>query len=356
MTSREIFKRIMNYQPVSRIPLMVIDPFESLTVDKWRNQGLPTGVAPCDYLNMDIPPDFWVNLGPIPAFETTRISENATEYVELDGMGCTVKRLQEAPDMYYGIIDHPVKSADDWEKYKKRLDAATPGRHYPDMEKMVEVVNKSEVPVGLSLYPWFFRFSFYLMGMERFLTAFYDMPELIHNIFSYYADFTLEIIRPILNRVKFDFACYSEDLAYRTAPHISPDIYKKFWLPYQDPITAEMKRAGIEIISMYTSGNCEAILPLLMEHGINCTWPCERNANMDPIKLRAKYGKELRLVGGVGHTSLSKGPAAIDEEIDRLIPLIREGGFIPLIDDMVPPEVSFENYKYAIEKMRAIQM
>ncbi len=132
--------------------------------------------------------------------------------------------------------------------------------------------------------------------------------------------------------------------------------FKRFWLPYQDPITAELEKAGIEIISMYTSGNCEAILPLLMEHGINCTWPCERNSNMDPIRLRAKYGKKLRLVGGVGHTSLSKGADAIDEEIERLIPLIRERGFIPLIDDMVPPEVPFENYKYAIEKLRSIRL
>jgi len=32
----------------------------------------------------------------------------------------------------------------------------------------------------------------------------------------------LETIRPLLGRARFDWACFTEDLAYRSAPHVPP--------------------------------------------------------------------------------------------------------------------------------------
>ncbi len=355
MTSRQAFQAIMACRPAARMPLLVIDPYESMTVDLWRAAGhVPAGVSPSDVLRMDPFAPVWLNLGPIPVFERRRLSENAHEYIETTEMGCTVRSLKEAPGMYYGHVDHPVKTSDDWQRYRERLDAVTPGRLWPELEAFVARVNASETPTCLTLYPWFFRYGFYLMGMERFLLAFYDQPALIHDIFGHLSRMTRDLIRPLLPRVRFDCACFAEDLAFCTAPHISPEIYRDFWLPHQDPVTAELKAAGIPVISLYTSGNCEALLPLAMQHGINATWPCERNAGMDPLHLRRKFGPDLRLIGGVGHTCLTRGRAAIDAEVRRLRPLIEEGGFIPMLDDMIPPEVDYESYAYCVEALRAM--
>jgi uroporphyrinogen decarboxylase len=355
MTSREAFQRIMKYEPADRFPLMVIDPYESVTVDRWHKEGVPQGVSPARFLQMDVPPDFGIDLQPSPAFERRIISENEKEFIEVNYLGATVRRAKEAPNMFYGYIDHPVKSMADWREYKKRMNARTPGRLTGGVEEIINAVNSASVPVGLHLYPWFFRLGFFLLGMERFLTAFYDDPEMMHDLFAHHSQFVLEVIRPLLGRAKFDYACFVEDLAYRNGPHISPEIYREFWLRHQDPLARELEKAGIPIISMYTSGNCEVLLPLMMEHGINCTWPCERNAAMDPLNLRKKFGKDLRLVGGVGHTSLAKNPAAVDAEIERLTPLMKEGGFIPMVDDMVPPEVPFANYRHCIETLRKLR-
>lgn len=355
MNARESFQAIVSYRPADRIPLMVIDPYESLTVDRWHGEGVPDGVWPATLLNMDTSPSVHINLGPLPAFEKRRLSENSREYLETDELGCTVRRIREAPAMYYGFLDHPVKTADDWKRYKERLNPASPGRLHPQPDKFVALANAATAPVGLNLYPWFFRYGFYLMGMERFLIAFYDEPDLIHDIFEHIARIAMATLKPVLKDARIDWACYSEDLAFRNGPHISPDLYREFWLPHQNPVTRMLHDAGIPIISLYTSGNCEALLPLALANGINCTWPCERNADMDPIALRRKFGRDLRLVGGVGHTCLTGGPAAIDAEVQRLIPLAKEGGFIPMLDDMIPPEVPYENYRYCVESLRAIR-
>ena len=46
-------------------------------------------------------------------------------------------------------------------------------------------------------------------------------------------------------------------------------------------------------------------------------------------------------------TSFGDGvpPAAIDEEVSRYAGLIREGGFVPIVDHSIPPDVPLESYR-----------
>ena len=50
------FQSIMKYRPANRVPLLVIDPYESLTVDRWHREGVPEGVWPATFLTMDASP------------------------------------------------------------------------------------------------------------------------------------------------------------------------------------------------------------------------------------------------------------------------------------------------------------
>ena len=40
--------------------------------------------------------------------------------------------------------------------------------------------------------------------------------------------------------------------------------------------------------------------------------------------------------------------------MERLHPLVEHGGYIPCVDHRVPPDVSFENYCYYVEKKKDI--
>ena len=46
----------------------------------------------------------------------------------------------------------------------------------------------------------------------------------------------------------------------------------------------------------------------------------------------------------------------IDREIERLMPLIVEGGFIPALDDMAPMECPFLHYRHMIERLQGIRL
>ena len=45
-------------------------------------------------------------------------------------------------------------------------------------------------------------------------------------------------------------------------------------------------------------------------------------------------------------------PATIIAELDRRLPLISEGGYLPSIDHSVPPDISFSNYMFYLENYR----
>ncbi|MEI7903720.1 MAG: uroporphyrinogen decarboxylase family protein, partial [bacterium] len=71
----------------------------------------------------------------------------------------------------------------------------------------------------------------------------------------------------------------------------------------------------------------------------------ERASEVSPQAWRKRFGKDLRLWGGVDKRELAKGPEAIRRHLREFIPLIEQGGFIPTVDHTVPPDVSWDNFR-----------
>ena len=113
--------------------------------------------------------------------------------------------------------------------------------------------------------------------------------------------------------------------------------------PYKK-LTGFIRDHGVDLIFVDSDGYAEPLLSLWMEGGVNGFYPMERVANMDPVHLRARFGRELRLMGGIDKRAMIDGPEAIDAELANAAPLLKEGGFLPWCDHHVPPDVSLENY------------
>ncbi len=77
------------------------------------------------------------------------------------------------------------------------------------------------------------------------------------------------------------------------------------------------------------------------------TW----NAEIAP--WREKYGKDIRGVGGMRKYTFALDRKAIDDEIERLKPLVELGGYIPCPDHRIAPDAKWENVQYYCEKMRS---
>ncbi len=137
----------------------------------------------------------------------------------------------------------------------------------------------------------------------------------------------------------------------KTGPLLNPKTYRTFIFPHMRRLVDFFKSHGVHYFVVDTDGNSEPLIPQLMEAGVDAIWPMERAADsQDPIALRKKYGKQLRLWGGVDKRELTKDKKAIDEALHYLAPLVEEGGFIPTIDHTVPPDISLENFMYYLKR------
>ena len=165
-----------------------------------------------------------------------------------------------------------------------------------------------------------------------------------------HADFLIEAARPVLEQTTVEYINFSEDLACKGGSLISPKAYKTFIYPRLRRVVDYYKSHGVRYVCIDSDGNPEAVVPLMMDAGIDVLWPLERASDQDPVRLRKKFGRSLRLWGGVDKRELAKDKQAIDDHLRTFIPLIEEGGFIPAVDHTVPPDVPLENFMYYMQR------
>jgi uroporphyrinogen-III decarboxylase len=96
------------------------------------------------------------------------------------------------------------------------------------------------------------------------------------------------------------------------------------------------------------------LIPLFIEGGVDGLLPFEVAAGMDIRKVAEEYPK-LIISGGIDKREIAKGPAAIDRELEAKLPaMFRRGGYLPSMDHHVPPEVSYDNFRHYVNKVREI--
>ena len=124
-------------------------------------------------------------------------------------------------------------------------------------------------------------------------------------------------------------------MAYSKEPLLSPKLFEKLMVPRYKKITKILNEHNVSIVVDECDGNIEQLVPGWLEAGVNCMFPLEARY-VDPYKLREK--------------NLIASEKAIDKELERLTPLLKEGEYIPTVDHRAPPEVSYQTYLYYLKR------
>ena len=194
------------------------------------------------------------------------------------------------------------------------------------------------------------------MGVTNMSYLAYDDRELFREMVNTIADLVVWSLDQVLPKVKMDLGWGWEDICFRTGPLISPDIFEDVAVPAYRKIADKMLEYGVDLYLVDCDGMIDALAPLWLEGGVNVMFPIEIGAwDADPQSYRKKHGKELRVFGGINKLALEKDRAAIDAEIERRIPFVKEGGFVPLPDHLITPDTPLDNYKYYLEKIRELR-
>jgi uroporphyrinogen-III decarboxylase len=153
--------------------------------------------------------------------------------------------------------------------------------------------------------------------------------------------------------VRIDHIHIWEDMACTRGSLISPAMVEEFMMPCYDRIAAFARRHGVRVVSVDTDGDCHQLAPVMMQHGVNLLFPFEVQSGCDILSYRRQY-PELGIMHGLDKRALARTRADIDREVARALEMVRQGRYIPGFDHLIPPDASWENFKYAAEQLKDV--
>ena len=371
MNHRERVKAILHYESYDKMPVVAFG-YWGETLAKWADEGyiskeLAEGYvahgdngredhAVMDMLGFDfnwnscIGGRNWM----MPGFESKvlRVEENGAKIMQ-DGNGLLVRVMP-------GVVSIPseigtmMTGREAWDElYKPKFVYSDDRVNMEAMAKVREQDKTRDIPLGLhcgSLYGNIRN----MLGVEELSYLAVDDEELYAEIIDTVGNLAYSVVKRMLDTgIEFDYAHFWEDICFNNGPLVHPDVFRELLGPHYRKITKLTGEHGIDIVSVDCDGKIDLLLPVWLENGVNTMFPIEVgtwNASIAP--WRAKYGRELRGVGGMNKTVFSRDKAAVDAEIERLKPLIDLGGYIPCPDHRIAPDAKFELVQYYCEQFR----
>ena len=375
MNARERFLSVMGFEEPDRTLLWEMG-YWTETINRWHQEGFPKvqndvegfkpagGVirgesAPHDELSREVRRDtevhqyFNFDKGifslPVnslihPAFEYKVFEETEDYIIFQDNLGVK-KKMNKKITSRPQFLQWPAEDRKGFEAIKERLRPVLQERVPAHWNDLVKQYTRRDYPLTLGGYPCgFYGTLRFLMGEERLLLNFYDDPELVRDFMNYLADFWIQLWGEAISQIKVDCVHFWEDMSYRSGPLISPKMFREFMLPAYKRVTSFLREMGVKIILVDTDGNLEKLIPLFLESGITGIYPFEIQAGNDIVSIRKRY-PHLQIIGGLDKMEVAKGKEAIEKELDSKVPfMLQSGGYIPHIDHLVPPEVSWEDF------------
>lgn len=352
MSDRERFVRQMSFQPVDRSFNMEFGYWdENFTLwSGFVENGITTNEEAHSFFNFDRIEVVTGNVWMSPPFEERVVSESDTKRILINEDGL----YGEVPKDDHSTIPHFTRASivtpEDWEREKEvRFDPDSPERSVDVAALKEEHPAGREYPLGVACGSMIGKVRD-MLTFEGLAYATYDYPEMVEDMVERACVLVERFLDQVLPHFDFDFATGWEDICFNSGPIVSVGFFDRVVVPRYKRLRAKLEAHGITVWYTDTDGDVRPLLPGFLEGGINTLFPFEVRSCTHPGELLDRYRGELRIMGGVDKMKMISGREAIDAYLESLVPYVRRGGFIPFCDHRCPPDVTYENYLYYLDR------
>jgi uroporphyrinogen decarboxylase len=362
LTSKERFDRILKHQPVDRIGIFEV--YWRETARKWTTEGhfaRPDMIS--DHFGLDVrrtggeitPGDYHIiNLvGDLDAGEQV-VAETDTVKLVRDGNGALLRWLKNdsgAPEH----VDFSVRDRRSWEAHIKPhlLDERTYERriNFDSYRAVRTKCARDQRFMTCGVVGAFDRMS-PMCGHEHLLAGMALDPGWVMEMADLYATLTVHLLEILFEREGLpDGLWVWDDLGFKNRPFMSPKMYRAILYPAHKKLFDFAHSRGLPVV-LHCDGYVEALVPALIEAGINCLQPIEIKAGMDLLKLKQQYGERIALIGGMDERVLETNDLqAVEAQLLSKLPGAMAGsGYVLQVDHSVSPLVEYDTYKYFVER------
>jgi uroporphyrinogen decarboxylase len=354
MTPRERLMARVNGQKVDRLPFVILWGPWAETARRWKQQGMERDNDWYDLFGFDpLWTDAGVNLGICPAFQPEVLEDEGETIVHRDEHGVLQRSRKDGTSMSEWL-DYPVKDWKTWREHKQRFDPDSPGRFPPDWKERAKALRESDVPVVVGVYPYgFLGGPRTMMGAEACLVACALQPDLVEDINRTLCNLWLRLCSRIVEETRVDVLAMWEDMASKHGSLISPAMFRRFLTPYYRKLTDLARRHGVTIRTVDSDGYMHELTPLFLKAGINVILPYEVQAGNDVAPLLKEHAG-LCAFGHMDKRAMARGKSAMDAEIERVKAIVPLGRYVPFPDHLIPPDVSWEDYRYFVWRWKEL--
>jgi hypothetical protein len=349
---REQYLDYMTYRHVER-PLFVelFGPLVGLE-EEWRAQGASEDEIDLTAFGFDRVRRHGVraNTGMRGGFEEVLLEETPDYVIRRDVYGRTVKMFKTASTIAHPL-DFPVHDMDSWLEVKHWY-TYSEGRFAPGWAEAARQAREDGALIVVGM-PGGFDTPRQLMGEAGACMAYYDQPELIHDILDTVGETAERVLDRVSREVQIDQLSVHEDLAGKSGSLVGPKQIEGFIQPYYRRIWDMLSARGVQIFQQDSDGNVNAVIPAFLDAGLTCMFPMEPAAGMDVVQLRKTYGQRLAMLGGIDKHVLRQDRAAIRAELEyKLQPVMRQGGMVFGLDHRIPNGTPLAHYRYYVRTAR----
>ncbi|MEA1997349.1 MAG: uroporphyrinogen decarboxylase family protein, partial [Gemmatimonadota bacterium] len=274
-----------------------------------------------------------------------KVIEETEEYkIYTTSWGVTMKQwkhMASTPE----YLDFTIRDRDSWEKAKARMTPDPERIPWEHLKANYRKWREKGCWVQTDLWFGFDVTHAWAVGTERLLVALVEDPEWCVDMFNHYLDVDLALMDMILDKgYEFDCAWWWDDMGYKGSQFFSVDMYRELLKPVHRRAVEWAHANGMKA-HLHSCGDIRPFIPELIDLGLDALNPLEVKAGVDPVEMKRKYGHDLVLHGGI-NAVLWDNIEAIEEEIKRVLPVMKEsGGYIFATDHSVPSNVSLEDFR-----------
>jgi uroporphyrinogen decarboxylase len=199
-------------------------------------------------------------------------------------------------------------------------------------------------------------------GMEGFLCDLLVEPGYATEVLDRYTEHYRRQLVPFYQAVRdrLDVYCFYDDFGTQSAPLVSPDLFRAFFVPRYQAIVRDIARLSRSAVFFHSCGAIRPLIPDMIAMGVRCLNPLQPGLpGMDPGSLKAEFGDRLVFWGGAvnSQTTLAHGtPEEVRAEaIERGGALARGGGFVYAASHNIQRDVPAENVVALFEAAREIR-
>ena len=325
MTARERVVSALAHGRPDRLPRYEI--FLSRFIEKWRgtrNASENRGIHE-HYAKIDIGGILASQEGPFMA-RRAEWEDGDSRYIR-DSWG-RLCRYSKSAELFEVLETVAARKSDlDGLEFE---DPARPDRS--DLERLEQAAAAGGRFAPVSGVMGLFMPSHYLRGELNLLTDLADDPPFCHALIGRVAEFLTRLGEQVLTRTNtWSTALWVyDDFGSNIGPLISPDTFATFFVPYYKQMISHWKARGAKQVILHYDANCWAVLDLLIEAGFTGIQGIYPAAGMSIPAVKARYGSQLALIGGMCNVSvLAPGPlSAIERDVSAIVEAARDGGVV----------------------------